>query len=128
MTYKKKVLVRLPRQIQADWNQSDNTKVDYIKNRLSDAIDTNEDGTVPDNYLNGDIFIYDDKYYVAKNDGTEGDIVINPTKFSLALNSIDASYISIIRKMSALNTTQDSEQSNEQNNEQSNEQDNEQNT
>ena len=122
MTYKKKVLVKIPRQIQADWNQTDETEKDFIKNkpiipdvRLSVATDTNEDGTVSDDYLNGDIFIYDDKYYVAKNDGTEGDIVINPTKFSLALNSVDAAYISIIRKMSVLNATQNSEQNNEQN-------------
>lgn len=122
MTYKKKVLVKIPRQIQADWNQTDETKKDFIKNkpiipdvRLSVATNTNEDGTVSDDYLDGDIFIYDNKYYVAIINGNEGDIVVNPTKFTLALNSIDAAYISLVRKMNALHTTQNTEQNNEQN-------------
>lgn len=117
MTYKKKVLVKIPRQIQADWNQTDETAKDFIKNkpiipdvRLSVATDTNEDGTVPDGYLDGDIFIYDDKYYVALIDGNEGDIVINPTKFTLTLNSIDAAYISLTRKIAASHATQNDEQ------------------
>lgn len=122
MTYKKKVLVKIPRQIQADWNQTDETKKDFIKNKpiipdvsLSAAVDTNEDGTVSDDYLDGDIFIYDNKYYVAIINGNEGDIVVNPTKFTPALNSIDAAYISLVRKMNALHATQNTEQNNEQN-------------
>lgn len=109
MVYKKKVLVKIPRQIQSDWNQTDEDSKDFIKNKpiipdisLSDAKLTNKEGLVTKDYSDGDIWLFGNKYYVAKIDGLTNDIVTNPAKFIPASNSIDAAYKSIVRKMAKL--------------------------
>lgn len=109
MVYKKKVLVKLPRQIQSDWNQTDEDSKDFIKNKptipdvsLSDAKPTTEEGLVTEDYSDGDIWLFGNKYYVAKVDGLADDIVTNPAKFIPASNSVDAAYKSIVRKMANL--------------------------
>ena len=109
MVYKKKVLVKIPRQIQSDWNQTDEDSKDFIKNKpiipdisLSDAKITTEEGLVTKDYSDGDIWLFGNKYYVAKIDGHANDIVTNPVKFIPVFNSVDAAYKSIVRKMAKL--------------------------
>ena len=109
MVYKKKILFKLPRQIKSDWNQTDETSKDFIKNKptipdvsLSDAKLTNEEGLVTKDYSDGDIWLFGNKYYVAKIDGHANDIVTNPAKFIPVSNSVDAAYKSIVRKMAKL--------------------------